>query len=135
MRVLGVVTVWWAILLTLAGPGHAEAPVPIPEASPGTPAVMFTDTPDIVNAYPTRPQSWSRVADERVLRLHFATGTPECYGVSATVHESPTEVVVDLRTGTLPHAVDRACIAIGLFAALDVPLQEPLGSRGVLSLT
>jgi hypothetical protein len=31
--------------------------------------------------------------------------------------------------------VDRACIMIALFAGLDVPLQEPLGTRAVLSVT
>lgn len=37
--------------------------------------------------------------------------------------------------GRCPRATHRACIAIALFAAIDVPLQEPLGTRRVLSLT
>ncbi|QZT56853.1 hypothetical protein [Mycolicibacterium austroafricanum] len=137
MRALGVVMVVCALLLAAVGPAAAQppAPVPIPETPPGTPAAMFVDEPAIVNAYPTRPQAWSRVIDERTVRLHFTTGTPECYGVSATVQESPDAVLVDLRTGTLPSALDRACIAIALFGGLDVPLQQPLGARRVLSVT
>jgi hypothetical protein len=137
MRLLAVVMAICAVLIGMAAPGAAEpaAPVPIPEAPPGTPAAMLVDDPAIVNVYPTRPQSWSRVADDRAVRLYFTVGTPDCYGVTAAVHETPDEVVVDLRTGTLPQAVDRACIAIALFGGLDVPLQEPLGARRVLSLT
>lgn len=137
MRLPAVAMVICAVFLGTAVPGSAQppAPVPVPESPPGTPAAMFVDDPAIVNVYPTRPQSWSRVADDRLVRLHFTVGTPDCYGVTAAVQESPDVVVVDLRTGTLPQAVDRACIAIALFAGLDVPLQEPLGSRRVLSLT
>lgn len=137
MRALGVVMVVCALLLAAVGPAAAQppAPVPVPETAPGTPAAMFVDDPTIVNAYPTRPQAWSRVIDERTVRLHFTTGTPECYGVTATVQESADAVLVDLRTGTLPSALDRACIAIALFGGLDVPLQQPLGARRVLSVT
>ena len=96
---------------------------------------MFVDDPAIVDAYPTRPQAWSRTADDRAVRLHFTIGTPDCYGVTATVHETAEDVIVDLRTGTLPQAAERACIMIALFAGLDVTLQEPLGTRRVLSVT
>lgn len=135
MRRLVVVVAICAWSIGMAAPASAQAPVPVPEAPPGTPATMFVDDPAIVNVYPTRPQSWSRVADERTVRVHFTVGTPECYGVTATAQETADGVVVDLRTGTLPQAMDRACIAIALFAAIDVPLQEPLGTRRVLSLT
>lgn len=137
MRVLGVSAVLCVAPLILAASAAGEplAPVPIPETPTDTTAAMFVDDPAVVDAYPTRPQSWSRVPDERMVRLHFTTGTPECYGVTATVQESPDAVIVDLRTGTLPQAVGRACIAIGLFGDLDVPLQEPLGARRVLSAT
>ncbi len=130
VAILGALAVW-------AGPASAQppAPVPIPETPAGTPAAMFADDPSIVNAYPTRPQAWSRIPGDRSLRLHFTIGTPECYGVTAAVSETAHQVVVDLRTGTLPTAVDRACIMIALSGGLDVPLQEPLAGRQVLSLT
>lgn len=114
---------------------ESPQPVEVPETLPGTPAAMFLGDPAIINAYPTRPQAWSRTADDRTVRLHFTSGTPECYGVTATVRETPEDVIVDLRTGTLPQAADRACIMIALSAGLDVPLQEPLGTRRVLSVT
>lgn len=130
IAVLSALAVW-------AGPASAQPPalIPIPETPPGTPAAMFVDDPAIVNVYPTRPQAWSRIPGDRSVRLHFTIGTPECYGVTATVEETDEQVVVDLRTGTLPTAVDRACIMIALSGGLDVPLHYPLGDRRVLSLT
>ncbi|MGB3354806.1 MAG: hypothetical protein WBB00_18800 [Mycobacterium sp.] len=134
-----------AVLLTLAIAGAAapaaaqptpepSPPVPVPEVLPGTPALMFTDEPAIVDTNPMQPEAWSRTTDERMVRLHFTTGTPECFGVAATVHETADDVVVDLRSGTLPKAVGRACIMIAVFGGLDVPLQNPLGIRRVLSV-
>ena len=76
---------------------------------------MFTDEPAIVDAHPMNPEAWSRTTDERVVRLHFTTGTPECFGVTARVHETADDVVVDLCSGTLPQAVGRACIMIAVF--------------------
>lgn len=97
-------------------------------------AVMkFTDNPSIVDSHPLRVDSW-RVVGEDVLALQFTTGTPECYGVHAIVHETPEAVRVELRGGTLPEAVGRACIMIALFGSLDVQLQQPLGDREVILL-
>lgn len=140
MRLLGVLVAVCALFAGVVGPASAQppespAPVLIPETPAGTPAAMFVDNPAIVDAYPTRPQAWSRTADDRAVRLHFTVGTPDCYGVHATVHETTDDVTVDLRTGTLPQAADRACIMIALFAGLDVALQQPLGTRRVLSIT
>ena len=71
-----------------------------------------------------RPAPW---------RVHFTTGTPECYGVHATVAETAETVTVELREGTLPGAVRRACIMIAVSGTLEVPLQGPLGDRQVVS--
>ncbi|MGB2923607.1 MAG: hypothetical protein WBC15_27015, partial [Mycobacterium sp.] len=114
-----------------AAPG--PPPVPVPETSPDTPALMFVDEPSILDVRPMSPQAWSRTADERVVRLHFTSGIPECYGVTAEVRETDDDVVVGLRTGTMPQAAGRACIAIAVSGGLDVPLQQPLGARRVLS--
>ena len=43
------------------------------------------------------------------------------------------QLALDLQGGTLPEAVNRACIMIALFGTLDVPLQAPLGDRTVLA--
>lgn len=137
MRVLAFVAAVMVMFVGATGTAWAQpaAPVAIPETPQGTPATMFVDNPAIIDAYPTRPQAWSRTGDDRAVRLHFTVGTPDCYGVTATLHETAEDVIVDLRTGTLPQAADRACIMIALFAGLDVPLQEPLGTRRVLSVT
>lgn len=120
-----------------ATPAAAQppSPVPIPETPAGTPVTMFVDDPAIVNAYPTRPQAWSRLPGDRSVRLHFTIGTPDCYGVTVATSETEDHVVVDLKTGTLPTAVDRACIMIALSGGLDVPLHYPLSDRPVLSAT
>ena len=108
-------------------------PVPVPEISPDTAALMFVDEPAIIDARPMQPQAWSRAADERAVRLHFTSGIPECFGVTADVRETVDDVVVDLRSGTMPQAAGRACIAIAVAGGVDVPLHQPLGSRRVLS--
>lgn len=115
----------------LAPPASADTVV-LPER-PGPPGVVFTDNPAIVDPHPMRAESFSRTADDRAIAVHFTTGTPQCYGVHATVHETPETVTVELRGGTQPDAVGRACILIAVSGTLDVPLHGPLGRRQVLS--
>ena len=71
----------------------------------GQPRVVFVDNPAIVDPHPMLAESWSRVADQQAVALHFTTGTPECYGVHATVAETAETVTVELREGALPGAV------------------------------
>ncbi|MGE2837157.1 hypothetical protein [Mycobacterium sp. SMC-4] len=121
------------LMLVGAAPAAAQPAVDVPEI-PADPAVtVFVDEPEIVDAYLVRPQAFSRLPDDRTVRLYFTSGTPQCYGATATAEERPDEVVVSLRTGTLPHLGDRACILIALVGAIDVPLQQPLGMRAVRS--
>lgn len=127
------------LALVCAVPASAQPTVPespLVSEIPADPAVtVFVDEPAIVDPYPVRPQSFSRSPDGRTVRLYFTSGTPQCYGATATVAEQPEEVVVDLRTGTLPGLGDRACILIALVGAIDVPLEQPLGARTVRSAT
>ena len=102
---------------------------------PGDPGVAFIDNPAIVDPHLMLAESWSRVADHQGVALHFTTGTPECYGVHATVAETAQTVTLELREGTLPEAVGRACIMIAVSGSLEVPLQGPLGDRQVVSGT
>ena len=102
-------------------------------AASADPTTDFTDNPSIVDSHPMPVESW-RVVGEDVLELQFTAGTPECFGVHAIVHETPETVAVELRGGTLPEAVGRACILIAVFGSLDVQLQQPLGDREVISL-
>jgi hypothetical protein len=113
--------------MTLAGCGLVA---PIASADSVT---EFTDNPSIVESHPLHVESW-RVVGEDVLALQFTTGTPECFGVHAIVHETPESVAVELRGGTLSEAVGRACIMIAVFGKLNVQLQAPLGDREVISL-
>jgi hypothetical protein len=95
---------------------------------------VFVSDPTIVDPQLMPVQSWSRLGDGKLLALHFTTGTPECYGVNATVQETAENVTVELRGGTRADAVGRACILIALTGTLEVPLQSPIGDRQVLSV-
>jgi hypothetical protein len=102
-----------------------------PEVPPGH-GVVFANDPSIVDPHPMPVESWSRLGAGDVLAVHFTTGTPECYGVHATVQETAESVTVELSGGTLPEAVGRACIMIAVSGTVEVPLQSPLGNRQVL---
>jgi hypothetical protein len=67
--------------------------------------------------------------------VQFTTGTPECFGVHVEVQETEDIVAVKLLSGTLPEAVGRACIMIGVFGTVTAALQAPVGNRAVVSIT
>ena len=118
----------------------AEPPPPpvvttLPERPAPTGTTQFTDDPSIVDARIQTIESWSRLPADDAIAVHFATGTPECYGATADVQETTDIVAVKLRTGTRADAVGRACIAIGLTATMELPLQAPLGNRAVVGIT
>ncbi|MFS0896740.1 hypothetical protein [Mycolicibacterium litorale] len=125
--------------LAAAIPAAAQPPTPtitqIPERSQTDGFTTFVDNPTIVDPRPQAIESWGRLPDDRALLVRFTSGTPECFGVHAEVQETADIVAVKLRHGTLPEAVNRACIAIGVFASLPVGLQAPLGNRAVVSIT
>ncbi len=50
------------------------------------------------------------------------------------MQETAEAITVELRGGTRPDAVGRACIAIALSGTLEVPLASPIGDRQVLSV-
>lgn len=133
MRVfLAAVPATAAALAVWAAPAASAETAVLPER-PGYPGLVFVDNPAIVDPHPMRAESFSRVADDRAVAVHFTTGTPQCYGVHATVQETAENVTVELRGGTLPEAVNRPCILIAVSGILDVPLQSPLGTRQVLT--
>ncbi|MGA5466430.1 hypothetical protein [Mycobacterium sp. NPDC050041] len=104
------------------------------QADPDTDgSVEFVDTPQIVDSHPLQVNSWTVQDGGRTLRLRFTAGTPECFGVHATVLENADTVEVRLRSGARPEAVARACIMIAVSGTLDVPLAEPLAHRTVLT--
>lgn len=111
---------------------HPSAP-PVPEEVPvGDVGTMFEPTPDLVRASTTPFESWSQVSPNTIA-IHFVTGTPECYGANATVTETDTQVLVALRTGTLPEAEDKACIMVAVYGTMQMTLKAPLGDRTILN--
>ncbi|MEU6579201.1 hypothetical protein [Nocardia sp. NPDC046763] len=104
------------------------------EAPSGQIGRAFTADPSIVSPHGISFDSWTRVAPDRIA-VNFQTGSPECYGVNATVTETETSstVTVDLKSGTLPDAVGKMCTMIAVFGTLEIQLKSPLGDRKVLS--
>ena len=131
MRTATAVLVTGLVSVAICSPAASAEPTAPPEAPTG--GVVFVDTPAIVDPHPMRVESWSRAAGDNAINVNFTTGTDTCYGVHATVQETEQTVTVDLQGGTLPEAIDRACIMIALFGTLEVPLEAPLGDRRVLS--
>ena len=117
-----------------AGPTSQETTTvtPPPERPASDSTVVFSDNPSIVDSHPLAFDSWSRLGAGDAIRVYFTMGSPDCYGVHASVRETADTVSVELRSGSLPEAAGRACIMIAVFGALDVPLQNPLGDRKVL---
>ncbi|WP_378734099.1 hypothetical protein [Nocardia brasiliensis] len=109
----------------------AAPSTPTEDSGPST-GRQFTADPTIVGAHPIPFTSWTRLADNRIA-VNFQTGSPECYGVDATVRETDSTVTVELRSGARADAVGRMCTMIAVFGTLEVPLKAPLGNRQVLS--
>ncbi|WP_067474179.1 hypothetical protein [Nocardia amamiensis] len=106
-----------------------STPIEDPKGNQGT---VFTADPTIVGAHPIPFQSWTKLADSKIA-VNFQTGTPECYGVDATVTETDSTVTVELRSGTRADAVGKMCTMIAVLGTLEVPLKAPLANRTVLS--
>lgn len=118
----------------------ADTSDPTATASPsemppvGTPTV-FEDNTRIVDSHPLRFDAWSRPPDGNSVIVYFTSGTPQCNGVHATVQETDDTVEIALRGGTPPEAVGKMCVMIALQGSLEVPLENPLGDRRVLSVS
>lgn len=106
-----------------------STPVEDPDGNQGT---VFTADPTIVGAHPIPFRSWTKLADDKIA-VNFQTGTPECYGVDATVTETDSTVTVELRSGTRADAVGKMCTMIAVSGTLTVPLKAAIGNRTVLS--
>lgn len=112
-----------------AATSATSTPTEAPNGQIGRP---FTADPTIVSPHSISFDSWTRLAPDRIA-VNFQTGSPECYGIDATVTETSSSVTVDLKSGTLPTAVGKMCTMIAVFGTLEIPLKAPLGDRKVLS--
>lgn len=117
------------------GPSPVPTITVVPERPAPDGVTTFTDDPAVVDTHPQAIESWNRLPQPDVVAVNFTTGTPECFGVHADVQETVDLVAIKLRSGTLPEAVGRACIMIGVVATLPVRLSAPVGSRAVVSIT
>ncbi|MCX8564658.1 hypothetical protein OS122_27620 [Mycolicibacterium mucogenicum] len=106
-------------------------PSVLPEA-PMAPGMTFVDDPAIVDTHPLPPQSWSRLDPEPELALNFEIGSPECYGVHATVQETDQTVVVTLAAGSRYQRTHLVCTMIMVQGKIVVPLGNPVGNRAVV---
>jgi len=121
-----------ALVLVGWGAPTASATSAPPEVADAD-GVVFTDNSSIVDPRPVRVESWSRVANERAVAVHFTSGTPACNGVHATAQETADAVTVTLTGGSLPSVAGRMCIMLAVTGTLVVALSSPLGDRQVLS--
>ena len=121
-----------ALVLVGWGAPTASATSAPPEVADAD-GVVFTDNSSIVDPRPVRVESWSRVANERAVAVHFTSGTPACNGVHATAQETADAVTVTLIGGSLPSVAGRMCIMLAVTGTLVVALSSPLGDRQVLS--
>ncbi|MGJ9372094.1 hypothetical protein [Nesterenkonia sp. CF4.4] len=71
--------------------------------------------------------------DDDLLRFHFSMGNFECYGLQSRVQETEDEVAVAVIVGTR-EGVD-GCTDEGLYGAIDVELEDPVGDRDVVDLS
>lgn len=112
-----------------------EGTIPPPECLPpdaGEPELV-TPRPGMADV---RPIPWERaepVGDAR-LRVHWTGGVEPCYVLDRVeVTETAETVTVTLFQGSDPTAPpDQACIEIGVFKAVEVDLEAPLGDRTVV---
>lgn len=126
---LRVVAAGLALAVGLAPTASAEQ-TPLPEV-PATPGTTFVDDPSIRDAYPVTPESWSRLDPEPALALNISIGSPDCYGVHATVQETEQTVVVTLTSGRRSDREQMVCTMMIMPGKVVVPLAGPVGDRTV----
>jgi hypothetical protein len=119
------------LMFAAATPVASADPIALPEV-PVPPGMTFVDNPAIDDPHPLTPQSWSRLDPEPQVELNFEIGSPECYGVHATVQETDQAVVVTLTSGRRYLRTHMVCTMIMVQGKIVVPLANPVGDRAVL---
>lgn len=128
---LRVAAVGFVLAVALA-PTAAADPTPLPEA-PLSPGTTFVDDAAIVEPHPLTAESWSRLDPEPALAVNISVGSPDCYGVHATVQETEQTVTVTLTSGRRSDHERMVCTMMILPGKLIVPLASAVGGRTVLT--
>ncbi|MGX9669999.1 hypothetical protein [Mycobacterium sp. HM-7] len=115
----------------LAPTASADA-TPLPEV-PVSSGSTFVDEPSIVDPRPLTAESWSRLDPEPALALNISIGSPDCYGVHATVRETDQTVTVTLTSGRRSDRERMVCTMMIMPGTIVVPLADPVGGRAVLT--
>ncbi|MHC6176763.1 hypothetical protein [Glutamicibacter sp. X7] len=105
---------------------------------PDAPSAPQSSAPGLVPRDDLQNEHYSaynevEVVDQQHLRIHFISGTPECYGARAVVREEAEAVKVAVVVGNIPESAD-VCRDIGVVATLLVNLDQPLGTRKIVPL-
>ncbi len=105
---------------------------------PDAPSAPLSAAPELVPRDDLLNEHYSaynevEVVDQQYLRIHFISGTPECYGARAVVREDAEAVRVAVVVGNIPESAD-VCRDIGVAATLLVNLDQPLGTRKIVPL-
>ena len=118
------------------GDGVTSTTLPSPTATPrfggDENAQLVTAKPGTINPHPI---SWQRAKpspDGRSVRIFFVSGVEPCYVLDHVKVSYLNQVVITLYEGSRHTAKRQACIDIGVFKAVDVPLDQALGARKVV---
>lgn len=120
------------VLAVGLAPTASADPMPLPEV-PISPGTSFVDDPAIVDPHPLAAESWSRLDPEPAVALNISLGSPDCYGVHATVQEADQTVVVTLTSGRRSDRERMVCTMMIMPGKIVVPLANPVGDRAVLA--
>lgn len=108
--------------------GRTTTPVEVPDGNAGTPA----GTGPLVDERAIPFESWSEVSPTAIA-VNFVSGSPNCYGAAAHVQETATTITVTVVTGRLATTTAQTCLIVASYSTLVVTLEQPVGSRQVLS--
>ncbi|MFI5843109.1 hypothetical protein ACIA8K_25705 [Catenuloplanes sp. NPDC051500] len=109
-----------------SGDGTTATPAGTGATGPGTLQVRS----DLVGPQVVPWRSW-RAVDDRTIEVTVTAGSPDCYGATADLTETPTAVQLRIHVGVLPDVAGQECPAIAEESVVLVPLSAPLGTRTV----
>ena len=114
--------------------GVTSTVLPSPTATPSwgsdESAKLVTPQPGTIKP---RAIAWQRAkpgADGRSVRIFFTSGVEPCYVLDhVKVNYLAERIMVTLYEGSQRGALTQGCIALAVFKAVDVRLDQPIGKR------